>query len=83
MPRTLKDLIAVRTRVHRGNRQLRNWRAPSGLPHACPAPRRKVVRGLPATAWRRPDLWAGLIAYVAINVVSKMRQGPEVHQLGP
>lgn len=72
MPRTMRDLLAVRTRVHRGNRQLRQLARASGsaLPsRSQPQP----LRGLMATAWRRPDLWAGLLTYLAVNAVSKLR----------
>jgi glycosyltransferase involved in cell wall biosynthesis len=72
MPRTLGDLVAVRTRVHRGNRQLRELTRASGsaLP---PQAGQQSLRGLAATAWRRPDLWPGLLTYVAVNAVSKLR----------
>jgi hypothetical protein len=72
MPRTLRDLLAVRTRVHRGNRQLLLLAHASGNPlpaHAQP----QGMRNLLSTARRRPDLWAGLLAYVAVNVVAKLR----------
>lgn len=72
MPRTLRDLMAVRTRVHRGNRQLRQLARASG--HATPPQAQpQVLHGLVATAWRRPDLWAGLITYITVNAVSKLR----------
>lgn len=72
MPCTLRDLMAVRTRVHRGNRQLRQLERASGQE----MPVRKQqgsMRGLARTAWRRPDLWAGLVTYVTVNVVAKLR----------
>jgi glycosyltransferase involved in cell wall biosynthesis len=71
MPRTLSDLIAVRTRVHRGNRQLRQLARASGA--ASPPHPSQAVSGLAATAWRRPDLWAGLLTYVAVNIVARLR----------
>jgi glycosyltransferase involved in cell wall biosynthesis len=72
MPRTLMDLLTVRTRIHRGNRQLRELARAQGLTvpqHAKP----QSLRGLAATAWNHPDLWAGLIAYVGINALSKLK----------
>lgn len=72
MPRTLRDLMAVRTRVHRGNRQLALLARTSG-PASPPKPQQKCIRSLLATVWRRPDLWAGLVTYVAVNAVSKLR----------
>jgi glycosyltransferase involved in cell wall biosynthesis len=72
MPRTLRDLVAVRTRVHRGNRQLRQLARASG-PARPPQAQPQSIRTLAATAWRRPDLWAGLLAYVAVNAVAKLR----------
>ncbi len=72
MPRTLRDLVAVRTRVHRGNRQLKELAraSGSGLPsHA----QGQSLRNLLATATRRPDLWAGVTTYVAVNLVAKLR----------
>lgn len=71
MPRTLRDLLAVRTRVHRGNRQLRQLaRASGAVPTQHPS---GGLNGLAATAWRRPDLWPGLLAYVAVNTFAKLR----------
>jgi glycosyltransferase involved in cell wall biosynthesis len=70
MPRTLRDLLAVRTRVHRGNRQLLRLARASGS--ALPT-QQQGLRSLLATAWRRPDLWVGVLTYVAINAVSKLR----------
>lgn len=72
MPRTLRDLIAVRTRVHRGNRQLLQLAKTSGtqLPaHAQPQGLKAVL----ASAAHRPDLWVGLTTYVAVNIVAKLR----------
>jgi hypothetical protein len=72
MPRTLRDLMAVRTRVHRGNRQLKQLERASGQD----MPVRKQhgsVRSLAGTAWRRPDLWPGLVTYVAVNAVARLR----------
>jgi glycosyltransferase involved in cell wall biosynthesis len=72
MPRTLRDLIAVRTRVHRGNRQLKELARASGsaLP---PQTQAKSVRGLLSTASRRPDLWVGITTYIVVNVIAKLR----------
>jgi glycosyltransferase involved in cell wall biosynthesis len=72
MPRTLRDLVAVRTRVHRGNGQLRRLARASGLPLPAQA-RSQSFPGLAATALRRPDLWTGLLAYAAVNVIAKLR----------
>ena len=77
MPRTLRDLLAVRTRVHRGNRQLMHLARASGTQLPAHAPPHGF-RSLLTTAWRRPDLWMGVVAYVAVNMVSKLmarRQG--------
>lgn len=76
MPRTLRDLIKVRTRVHRGNRQLAQLARASGT--ALPAhAQQQGARGLLATVWRRPDLWVGLAVYVGVNVIAKVRaKGP-------
>jgi glycosyltransferase involved in cell wall biosynthesis len=72
MPRTLRDLLAVRTRVHRGNRQLTKLARASGqIKPGRTQP--GSLRSLLATAWRRPDLWVGVIAYVAVNSISKLR----------
>lgn len=71
MPRTLRDLLAVRTRVHRGNRQLRQLaRASGAAPTQHPS---GGLNGLATTAWRRPDLWPGLLTYVGINMLAKLR----------
>lgn len=70
MPRTLRDLIAVRTRVHRGNRQLRELTRASGS--ALP-PKGQSAQNLLSTALRRPDLLVGVAAYVVINVIAKIR----------
>lgn len=72
MPRTMRDLMAVRTRVHRGNRQLVQLARTSGsaLP---PRPKQQGIRSLLATACRRPDLWAGLVTYVSVNAITKLR----------
>jgi glycosyltransferase involved in cell wall biosynthesis len=72
MPRTLRDLVAVRTRVHRGNRQLRQMARASGLPLPAAGPSQSM-RSLVSTAWARPGLWPGLVTYVAVNTVSKLK----------
>ena len=72
MPLTLRDLMAVRTRVHRGNRQLRQLERASGQ-EAQPRKQQAAINGLARTAWRRPDLWVGLVTYVAVNSVAKLR----------
>lgn len=72
MPRTLRDLIAVRTRVHRGNRQLRALARANGSA-VQGAPQGQSFRTLLITASRRPDLWVGVTAYVVVNVIAKVR----------
>lgn len=71
MPRTLKDLIAVRTRVHRGNRQLKALARASGQP--LPPHARTGTAGNLAAAALRPGLWVGISTYVAVNLVAKFR----------
>jgi glycosyltransferase involved in cell wall biosynthesis len=64
VPRTFTDLLKVRRRVHRGNRQL----AQMG---------RKEARqsgsslGLFSLALRQPRLWLGLAVYVAVNLMAR------------
>ena len=70
MPRTLRDLIAVRTRVHRGNRQLRNLSRASG---SATPPRGHSVRTLLTTAFSRPNLLVGVVAYIGINALAKLK----------
>ena len=72
LPRTLRDLMAVRTRVHRGNRQLQQLERASGQDLTV-SREKNAMGGLASTAWRRPDRWAGLVAYVAVNIVAKLR----------
>lgn len=72
MPQTLHDLLAVRTRVHRGNRQLKELARAQGAA-ALPHPGSTSFKGLLATASRRPDLWLGLATYVGVNALAKYR----------
>ncbi|MCU0790457.1 MAG: glycosyltransferase [Nitratireductor sp.] len=67
-PKTIRDLYKVRRRVHRGNRQL----AAMGLK----AEAGEGSGSLVATALRKPRLWAGLAAYVAINLLARRSPGP-------
>lgn len=72
MPRTFRDLIAVRTRVHRGNRQLKELARASGVsmpPHA----QARSAQSLLSTAVHRPDLWAGIAVYVVVNAIAKLK----------
>jgi hypothetical protein len=64
--------VAVRTRVHRGNRQLKKLARASGRGIAA-AQEARPASGLAATVWRQPGLWPGLAAYAAVNAVSKLR----------
>jgi glycosyltransferase involved in cell wall biosynthesis len=66
------DKLRVRTRVHRGNRQLRQLSRASG-PAVLATAQMHSKLSLVDTAWRRPDLWVGLIAYLTINTMSKLR----------
>lgn len=72
VPRTLRDLISVRTRIHRGNRQLRTLARASGSETMAPAPGQSL-QSLAATAARRPDLWIGVAAYVVVNALARFR----------
>lgn len=72
MPRTLRDLVAVRTRVHRGNRQLKELTRASGAAPS-PAAQGQPLRNLMGTALRRPDLWVGVTTYVVVNVIAKLK----------
>jgi glycosyltransferase involved in cell wall biosynthesis len=72
MPRTLRDLLAVRTRVHRGNRQLLQLAKTSGTPLPVHA-KQQGMKGLIASSVNRPHLWVGLTTYVIVNVIAKLR----------
>jgi glycosyltransferase involved in cell wall biosynthesis len=72
MPRTFRDLTAVRTRVHRGNRQLRQLARASSASIPVP-PRGASLRNLLKTALTRPDMWVGVVVYILVNGVAKLR----------
>lgn len=72
MPRTIRDLIAVRTRIHRGNRQLRDLARSNDallLNHST----NQSLRSLITTASRRPDLWVGVATYLTVNMIAKVK----------
>lgn len=66
-PRTLRDLVKVRTRVHVGNGQLRA----AGLAGQRATPTgRSALTGL---ARREPRLWPSIAVYAAVNAVAQAR----------
>jgi hypothetical protein len=71
-PRTLRDLIAVRTRIHRGNRQLRELTRASSAAGRHPD-EEKSTRRLLAAVTPRPQLWLGLATYLTVNAIAKLR----------
>jgi glycosyltransferase involved in cell wall biosynthesis len=74
MPRTFADLLRVRRRVHRGNRQLQALGArsqPDSGERGSPTPMLRLLR-LHAG---KPALWPGMLAYVAVNLAARVPAG--------
>jgi hypothetical protein len=68
VPRTFTDLLKVRRRVHRGNRQL------AQLGRSQPRQSGSSL-GLVGSALSRPRLWLGLAVYVAVNLMARREAG--------
>lgn len=69
LPRTFRDLLAVRTRVHRGNRQLKELARASGSAAVPVNPASHLMLSVST----RPRLWLGAVTYVAVNAIAKLR----------
>lgn len=67
-PRTVPDVVRIRTRAYLGNRQLRAAAAPS-YGSGGRSERRQWLRAVA----RRPDAWIGLPIYAAVNITAKAR----------
>lgn len=65
-PRELPALIRVRSRVHRGNLQLRQ------MTHKLPAASNRARLGFVRATLRRPSLWPDVPVYVAVVVASRV-----------
>lgn len=67
-PRTVRDVVRIRTRAHLGNRQLRaaTWRAQGGGRYGASGQWLREVA-------RHPGTWIGLPVYVAVNLTAKSR----------
>lgn len=74
-PRTVRDVIRIRTRAYLGNRQLRAAAAPSD----CGSGRSEYFRWLSAVV-RRPGAWIGLPIYAAVNITAKARAARLYHR---
>jgi glycosyltransferase involved in cell wall biosynthesis len=76
MPRTFADLLRVRRRVYRGNRELRNM---AGMEHRKFAASRSSNPF--ATMLRRhagnPSMWPGLLIFAAVNIAARLGSGAE------
>lgn len=76
-PRTLRDLIKIKTRSRLGGYQLRQ-RFPEGLPGQGGGARH-------GSAWAgvlmKPSLWACVPAYLYVNIVSRLRAKGQVKSL--
>jgi glycosyltransferase involved in cell wall biosynthesis len=70
-PRRLQDLLAVRTRVARGNRQLADRGADLGV-DATGTTSATAVALLRVVAWR-PHLLPGALVYVAVTLLARSR----------
>jgi hypothetical protein len=74
VPRTFRDLLRVRRRVHGGNKQLDLL---SELPRrngSHPGPANSLLRLVRMHA-RKPSLWGGVIVYVVVNTVARIGAG--------
>ncbi len=74
MPRTFADLLRVRRRVHRGNRQLRRLGAQLQADfgeRGSPMPMLRLLR----LHSGKPALWPGMLAYLAVNLAARVPAG--------
>jgi len=66
VPKSLRALIRVRSRIHRGNRELQQ-----ALPSHTQAPKRQA-RQLAGEVWQRPSLWLHVPCYLTVAVAARL-----------
>jgi glycosyltransferase involved in cell wall biosynthesis len=81
MPRTFADLLRVRRRVYRGNRELRQVAGMEHRKSAAPGSQNSLVTMLRRHA-AKPSMWPGLILFVAVNLAARVGSGTQGHAWG-